>query len=423
VRGRRGSGARIAWTLLPGAAAALALGLAPPAAADQNAPKTVTCTEKIPAGAHRPEITETFPGQVETGYLARLELVIKHGRGETVLPGGFRVNSGSETARFLEEAGFAAADPAGGAPATKETDVTGETATTKVSIPFVVLPAKSGTKNLTLPQIPVTVSRASGDPMIVCTQLHLVTAVDPTASEKDPAPHPSPPGRPQREDWPLARWVAGGVLIGLVVGALVAWWVRKQLKKPVPEAEPIRRLPWEEAFEEIARLRASIDYAEAPRDDRGGAPAPGTSRAELYDAVSDTVRKYLGARYGFSGLGFDGLETTSDEMMAILKRVRPAVPELAKIRGFLDECDLVKFARVDPTPFACKDALDVAESIVTLTMPKEPPPGTEAEEASTRPDAAPSAAPATPPAAPPPPPPPAPPPAADPPPPPPEAQA
>jgi len=390
------------------------LGGATRASADQNAPKVATCTEKIPAGAHRPEVTETFPGQVTTGYLARLDLVLKHGSGESVLPGGFRVNSGSDTARLLEEAGFAAADPTGGAPAKKDVDVSGESATTTVSIPFIVLPAKSGTRNLTLPQIPITVTRANGDPMTLCTQLHLVTAVDPTASEKDPAPHASPPGRPQREDWPIARWVALGTLLGIVVASLVAWWVRRQLKKPVPEADAIRRLPWEEALEEIARLRQTIDYADAPRDDR--APTiTGSGRAELYDEVSDTVRKYLGARYGFSGLGFDGLETTSNEMMAILKRVRPAVPELAGIRAFLDECDLVKFARVDPTPFACKDALDHAESIVTRTMPKDASP--EPVDAATPPippgDAPPPEAPPQPP----------PPPPAEAPPPPPEAHA
>jgi hypothetical protein len=56
------------------------------------------------------------------------------------------------------------------------------------------------------------------------------------------------------------------------------------------------------------------------------AEADKIARGELFDRVSDTVRKYLGARYGFEGLGFDGLETTTAEMMTLLKRVRPGVP-------------------------------------------------------------------------------------------------
>ncbi len=372
--------------LVGAALVACVLGVAPTASADQKAPTIDSCQEKIPEGARRPQVTETFPGQVTTGYLARLELVITHGKGESVLPGGFRVNPGSETSRILEEAGFALADPQGGAPATKETDADGDAATTKVSIPFIVVPSKSGTRNLTLPALPITVSRANGDSMVVCSQLHLVTAVDPTADEKDPAPKPSPPGRPQREDWPVARWVAGGLLLGLLVGALVAWWVRRQLQKPVPDAEPVRRLPWEEALEEITRLRATVTFGgEGDRDP--SSLAEGRKRAELYDQVSDAVRKYLGARYGFEGLGFDGLETTTGEMMSLLRRVRPQVPDLERVRAFLAECDLVKFARVDPTPFACKDALDHAEAIVRATMPSDKP--AQPPEASDAPPAGP----------------------------------
>ena len=379
MNARRKSTASVIALAIVGASALL---LAPLAHADQKAPKLDSCQEKIPEGARRPEVTETFPGQVTTGYLARLDLVFKHGKGETVLPGGFRVNPGSETAKLLEDAGFALADPQGGAPATKETDTDGDSATTKVSIPLIVVPQKSGSRSLTLPQLPITVSRANGDSMTVCSQLHLVTAIDPTAEEKDPAPKPNPPGRPQREDWPVARWVAGGLLIGLLIGALVAWWVRKQLQKPVPEAELVRRLPWEEALEEITRLRATVTLGgEGDRDP--SSLAEGKRRAELYDQVSDAVRKYLGARYGFEGLGFDGLETTTGEMMSLLRRVRPQVPELERVRAFLAECDLVKFARVDPTPFAWKDALDHAESIVRATMPSDKPAAPAASDGPT----------------------------------------
>jgi hypothetical protein len=96
--------------------------------------------------------------------------------------------------------------------------------------------------------------------------------------------------------------------------------------------------------------------------------------AEHYDRVSDAVRKYLGGRYGF-----DGLETTTREMTSILKRVQPAVYELPVILGFLDECDLVKFARFTPSDEDCTRVLDQAEHIVRITVPPQksaPPPTT-----------------------------------------------
>ena len=62
---------------------------------------------------------------------------------------------------------------------------------------------------------------------------------------------------------------------------------------------PPPRPPWEVAFEELDAVR------HAGLVDEG-------RYAEHFDRVCDAVRKYLGGRYGF-----DGLETTTDEMTRI----------------------------------------------------------------------------------------------------------
>jgi hypothetical protein len=69
--------------------------------------------------------------------------------------------------------------------------------------------------------------------------------------------------------------------------------------------------------------------------------------------------------------GFDGLETTSHEMVATLKTVSPAVPEIGAVESFLSECDLVKFAKYTPTEADCWQILDRAETIVRVTMPRQ----------------------------------------------------
>ncbi len=368
--------------------AALPLALAAgPALADRTAPNAVTCEEKIPEGATRPKLSEKFPGEAVAGHEARLEIVVSHGKGETVLPNGFKLIPGSDIEKALAEAGFAVAESNGGAPPTVDRNEGVSEVTTNVVIPLVVLPTKSGKASLTVPQLPMAVSRANGDTMIVCTQMHLITASDPTAAEENPKPHPNPPPRPQIEDWPLMKWILAAVILALILAAITAWWVRRQLRKPVPAAEALRRLPWEDAVAELEEIRRSPLLVEGPY-------------SELYDRASDVVRKYLGERYGFSGLGFEGLETTTDEMLTLLKRVRPQVPALDVIRSFLEECDLVKFARVEPSRFACGDALQKAEEIVKATTPVMPPPGAEAPPAEPPREAPP------PPAAPPPPPPP-----------------
>ncbi len=87
--------------------------------------------------------------------------------------------------------------------------------------------------------------------------------------------------------------------------------------------------------------------------------------------MSDIIRRYLGARYGFDTLpeGYNGLETTTGEMLELLQRVRPPIAEMARIKEFLDECDLVKFARLSPDNAQCLEALARGEAIVRRTIP------------------------------------------------------
>jgi hypothetical protein len=85
---------------------------------------------------------------------------------------------------------------------------------------------------------------------------------------------------------------------------------------------------------------------------------------EHFDRVSDTVRKYLGARYGF-----DGLETTTKEMMNELHQKHVDVGTLSTVEVFLRDADLVKFAKRTPTEAECVLVLDQAEGFVRTTLP------------------------------------------------------
>jgi hypothetical protein len=331
------------------------------AQADQTAPKEITCLEKIPQGAKRPTVEEKFPGEVIAGYEASLDLEIKHGKGETPLASGFRIASGSEAEKALKSHGFLIAEPDAGGEFSITTETDGDKALSKVRIPVIVAPTQSGTRSMILPQLPISVSRANGETMTFCTRVHLVTVTDPTAGEEDPKPHPNPPARAQIEPWPMMWWILAGVVLALLVIGLLIRYIRKQMALAAPGLEKQKRLPWEEALLELEALKASPLY-----DSRSGA---GAIRAELFDRISDTVRKYLGARYGFDGLGFDGLETTTNEMMTLLGRVRPGIPRVDLIQTFLGECDLVKFARVEPAIDDCDQALSRAVSIVQATTP------------------------------------------------------
>ncbi|MEO7330578.1 MAG: hypothetical protein ABI193_18535 [Minicystis sp.] len=339
------------------------------APSDAGARSWASCVENVPRGARRPLLSEVFPTRGFSGYAARLEITVTHGKGETVLPQGFRVAGESDAARALKEAGFVFPDPDGGVGPTITVVPSDAGAVTKLVIPFVALPKDPGRNALLLPPIPITISRANNDVVTVCTRVHPILIEDPIANELDPQVKPSPPARPQREDWELLRRLTLGVGIGVVVGAIVAFLLLRWMRRPRFVPPPPPRLPWVVALEELDDLRRSSLLTEK-------------RTAEYFARVSDCVRKYLGARYGF-----DGLESTTDEIRAVLKRVRPPVPELKKIIAFLADCDLVKFARVIPDEDDCVDARRKGETIVRTTIPlnvraddEEPGPSSKRKE-------------------------------------------
>lgn len=314
-------------------------------------PTWISCVEKIPPGAVRPSMHETFPQRGFSGYALNLEVTVTHGGGETVFPGGIKLGSDEAAAKALKEVGFVLPHPDGGAAFTIETKPSDVSSVTKVTLPFVALPKDGGRNLMTLPPMPITVARASGEVMTLCTARHRVVIEDPINNELEPKVKPNPPPRSQREEWVLARQLTLGLAIGAALGVasalLYRWWRRRPRVVVVPPP----RLPWLTALDELDEIRRSKLIAEG-------------RTAEYFDRVGNCVRKYLGARYGF-----DGLESTTDEMRALLKRVRPQVPGLRRIGAFLADCDLVKFARATPDGEACLDALARGEEIVRTTIP------------------------------------------------------
>ncbi len=313
---------------------------------------TGSCIEHLPPGKQHPKLSEKFQSRGVAGHVATLEVTVEHGKGETVLPNGFHLQLGSDAEHALERAGFALPDPDGGAGPTLKTKVSGQHATTTVKIPLVPLPTKPGRQKLSLPPLPIAIARASGEVITLCTRPHEITVEDPTGNTPHAKPHPNPKPRRQMEEWTTARNVTYAALIALVVGALVAWLLGRWLRRPRPEPPPPPpRPPWETALEELFDIR----HAGLITEQRF---------SEHFDRVSHTVRKYLGDRYGF-----DGLESTTREILTFIGRVMPAVSVMPEIEVFLREADLVKFARLTPTEQDCETALARGEHIVHSTIP------------------------------------------------------
>jgi hypothetical protein len=329
------------------------------------------CVETGPSGGERPTLVDTFPDRGTSGYAATLHVVVSHGKGETVLPRGLELQSESDTARALKSAGFALPDQDGGGAArlaTVDADanpngnaalVAGRRKTT-LDLPLVALPSGPGRHTLTLPPLPVAIARANSDVVTLCTKEHTIVVEDPTASTPDAKPRPNPSARVQREEWVALEHGLTWLVLGAAGGSLVAWLVLRWLRRPKPvPPPPPPRVPWEVAFERLHETRHA-GLLEMQRF------------SDFFDRVNDAVREYLGARFGF-----DGLESTTDETLAALRRVPHFGLPLPEVAGFLQQCDLVKFATLTPTLEECERALVAAERMVQATIPsahEAPPP-------------------------------------------------
>lgn len=131
----------------------------------------------------------------------------------------------------------------------------------------------------------------------------------------------------------------------------------REARRPPPPPRP----PWESALEAIEKLRSERKARLETGDHESAIEA-------FTDELSDIVRAYLGERYGF-----DGLESTSDELLEALEaragQVGRKSDAIDSVRAFLHEADLVKFAKARLDGEALDAILYSARRIVIETRP------------------------------------------------------
>jgi hypothetical protein len=206
----------------------------------------------------------------------------------------------------------------------------------------------------TLPALVVRVLTEGGQLGFVRPDAPVVQVGAVLGNEPNAEPKPLTEPVSVMEDDPRPLY-AGAALLAMLVGALVAflasrWW-RRRARRPAPPPPP--RPAWEIAVAKLDALRRSRDALLA----EGRA-------VEWADGVSDAIREYLGARYGF-----DGLESTTDEVLARLDAAPLrgiSVPEIAVL---LQDCDLVKFAKASMGEAESEALLAGGYRIVRATTP------------------------------------------------------
>jgi hypothetical protein len=148
-------------------------------------------------------------------------------------------------------------------------------------------------------------------------------------------------------DWTLAIVLAviGGLLVVALLAVLLTRLYMKRRRGAVAEGPPPVP-PYPVVRERLAHLRVPGAYA------RMGAKA-------FHVEVAEAVKEYLGRRHDI-----EALEMTSVELLDAIDRLPMGGVTRVQMEMFLANCDIVKFARGEPTEAEALDVLGTAEGIV-----------------------------------------------------------
>ncbi|MFO0680839.1 MAG: hypothetical protein U0234_02255 [Sandaracinus sp.] len=204
-----------------------------------------------------------------------------------------------------------------------------------------------------LPPIRLRIVTADGAVGTAHTESRMIHVGSLIANEPDAQARPaSQPVPVMQDDYTLA-YVFGALGL-LALGALIAWlvirWWQRQPKALPPPPPP--RPAWELALEKIEGLKKRLPTALAEG-----------KQVEVVDGVSDALREYLGARFDFNGL-----ESTTDEVIARVRHQRLGPIALEEIVALLGDADLVKFAKAVPDEETCSRMIEGSVRIVRGTM-------------------------------------------------------
>ncbi|MGB5286981.1 MAG: hypothetical protein WBN42_00690 [Ignavibacteriaceae bacterium] len=155
-------------------------------------------------------------------------------------------------------------------------------------------------------------------------------------------------------DWKFILLIA---LIVLVILALVIFFYLRYKKKKVEQ--PIKK--------KIIRIPAHVRALTALNNLEGEQLWQKGKVKEYHSNITGIIRGYFEERFDLPAL-----ELTTAEQMQQLHKVSAAEKILEETNQFLNNADLVKFAKFNPLPSVNDEMMRQAKDIVTKTIPKEP---------------------------------------------------
>jgi hypothetical protein len=154
------------------------------------------------------------------------------------------------------------------------------------------------------------------------------------------------PALPAGNSW--KAWAGAGLLALLIAVGVLEWWRRHRRSPPLPDPDQ-----W--ALGEIRQIEDQ------------GLPALGLGE-HFSTLLSDVVRRYLEMHFHLAAS-----RLTTAEFLESLRLNGPlSEDQRALLQPFLNQCDLVKFAKASLTKVEAEQLTDMARSLIALTTPKTP---------------------------------------------------
>ena len=150
-------------------------------------------------------------------------------------------------------------------------------------------------------------------------------------------------------------YVLPWILLMALLGVLGYWlWVKRRPSEASPRRSVvIPRFPHLEAYEALDCLEAS-DLLKR------------REIKEYHILASEIIRTYVEGRFGVYAL-----ELTTGEVVERLRSSDLPEDAVEAFGGFASRCDLVKFAKLRPTPAASQEIIEAARAFVDQTKPHE----------------------------------------------------
>jgi hypothetical protein len=142
-------------------------------------------------------------------------------------------------------------------------------------------------------------------------------------------------------------WTLGAVALASLLYLAWRWWKNRPAPPPPPPVPPHERA--------LQALEAALQHLAEPR--------------LFCIRVSDILRLYLEERFDFAAPE----QTTEEFLLELQATSRLAEKQKDLLGDFLQRCDLVKFAKYEPTLTELQDLHGAAVRLVQETVPRPEP--------------------------------------------------